>query len=117
MSYDLTFWREDGDVSATALEVQRALIDGRTVAGVATLPVDEMLERLDAVFDGWTRVDERLWSRNEDGSGPAFQVFTTEQVFHVSCYGMSGEDMNRLVDLGLAFGCPLYDPQTDERFA
>jgi len=30
---------------------------------------------------------------------------------------MSGDDMNRIVNVAIGLGCPLYDPQVGERFA
>ena len=30
--------------------------------------------------------------------------------------GWTGDDANRLIDVMTGFGCPLYDPQTGERF-
>lgn len=51
----------------------------------------------------------------KEGRG-AFQIFTTPQVVRLDCYGMQEADLNALIDLFIAFGCPLYDPQVSTRF-
>jgi len=46
----------------------------------------------------------------------SFQVEWSPTHVWITCRGLHGPDMNRLVDLAAKFGCPLYDPQTGERF-
>jgi hypothetical protein len=29
---------------------------------------------------------------------------------------MDGDDLNRFIDIGAEFGCPLYDPQAGKRY-
>ncbi|WP_111412020.1 hypothetical protein [Billgrantia lactosivorans] len=114
MSYDLNFWKYNDGIALEHQVVYERLSDGKHVEGLEELPIGAMLERLKDLFaDGWRQVDETTWENERRG---AFQIFTTPQFFRVDCYGMRGEDMNRLIDLGAEFGCPLYDPQAGVRF-
>lgn len=113
MSYDLNFWRQRPSFEADPSLVYEKLSEGEHVEGLEALPIDAILARIAEVFsEGWEQLDAQNW---ESGRG-AFQVTTTPQHFRVDCYGMEGEDMNRFIDIGTAFGCPLYDPQTGVRF-
>ena len=140
MSYDLNFWRylpqatfdpkevdqqlhaqhTQGMTVLSALDRQHLavyqwLCDGQQVAGLAELPIAAMLERVAQVFaKGWERQDTVTWEKS--GGKGAFQVSHTPQWFRVDCYGMSGDDMNLLIDVGSVFDCPLFDPQVPKRF-
>ncbi|MFC4276481.1 hypothetical protein ACFO5L_14960 [Achromobacter aloeverae] len=58
------------------------------------------------------QLDGLHWESAKRG---AFKIFITPQLFRVDCYEMNGDDMNRFIDLGSEFGCPLYDPQVRMR--
>ena len=114
MSYDLNFWKYKPSVSLDHEATYESLCEGREVEGLETLPIEKMLARLTVLFaDGWVQLDELNWEAPSRG---AFQISTTPQLFRVDCYRMNGEDMNRFIDLGTEFGCPLYDPQIRTRF-
>jgi hypothetical protein len=113
MSYDLSFWKQRTSVTLDPQSVYERLSNGEAVDGLEDLPVDQITARIAEEFsDGWDRLEPANW---ESGEG-AFQVSTTPQSFRVDCSGLEGEDMNRFIDIGLEFGCPLYDPQTGVRF-
>lgn len=40
----------------------------------------------------------------------------TSQAVRLNCYGMSGYDMNLLMDMMSDFNCPVYDPKEAVRF-
>ena len=115
MSYDLNFWRyEDESAANDHQAVYERLSDGEFVEGLREISVNEILDRIAKVFSalGWTSEDEETWE-SEDG---AFQIDITPQFLRFDCYGMNGDDMNRLIEIGNQFGLPLYDPQVSTRF-
>ncbi|MDR2323935.1 MAG: hypothetical protein LBE51_00835 [Acidovorax sp.] len=114
MSYDLNFWKYKSGIYLDPQTTYKNLCVGKSIDGLEELPIEEMLNRLKILFsDGWVQLDEQNWEASNRG---AFQISTTSQMLRVDCYGMSGDDMNRFIDLGTEFGCPLYDPQVGARF-
>lgn len=114
MSIDLDFWRyQDGSSHDDAKVYKTACCDGETVEGLEMLPIQEILGKIAEKFSDWTALSPSDYKK--EGRG-AFQIFTTPQIVRFDCYGMRGEDMNALMDVLEAFGCPLYDPQISTRF-
>ena len=112
--YELLFWRYLEEIYLNNQEVYEALTEKEEVDGLAILPVDVIVNRINSVFSEWERVDENSW-KNTRGKG-AFQVTTTSQSVKIDCYGTEGKTMNKLVDIMQEFKCPLYDPQVPERY-
>lgn len=112
--YELLFWRYLEEIYLNNQEVYEAIAEKEEVEGLAILPVDVIVNRINSVFSDWERVDENSW-KNTKGKG-AFQVTTTSQSVKIDCYGTEGKTMNKLVDLMAEFKCPLYDPQVPERY-
>ena len=112
MSYGLDFWKCRPGVSLDHQAAYEKLSDGQAVEGLEDLPIGRMLDRLKEVFADWEQLDDETWA-SDNGS---FQVFTTPQFFRVDCYGMDGDDMNRIIEVASEFGCPLYDPQVTTRY-
>lgn len=119
MGTQLVFWSEDGG-AATPSDTYRVLLDGGTPAGLARLPLDEVL---DALADDLAGFDPRP---TVGGPCPAFaeldgavvELSWSEVHVFVELRGRwSGKTANRVIDVMLRFDCPLYDPQVDERFA
>ncbi|MGC4005742.1 MAG: hypothetical protein QM811_22525 [Pirellulales bacterium] len=94
-------------------KVYERLSNGELVDGLQNLPIDAMMSRVGEVFADWVRLDNVTFDGGDRGG---FQVFTTPQFFRVDCSGMDGEELNKFIDIGQEFGCPLYDPQVGERF-
>lgn len=113
MSYDLDFWRYKTGVKLDHQKVYEQLSNGEQVDGLETLPVDKVLSRISQTFADWEKLDDVTFDGGDLG---AFQVFTTPQFFRVDCSGMDGDEINKFIDIGNEFGCPLYDPQVGERF-
>jgi hypothetical protein len=114
VSYDLNFWKERPGVELDPQSVYERLSEGEIVDGLEVLPIERIVERIAAEFSQWERLGPYDWE--SPGQRGSFQVATTPQSFRVDCYGMYDEDMNRVIDIGHEFGCPLYDPQTGERY-
>jgi hypothetical protein len=86
VSYELNFWKQNPGVRLDSQETYERLSNG-------DLPIEQMMEKVRQAFsEGWT------------------------QFFRVDCGRMTGEEMNVFIDIGIEFGCPLYDPQTGQRF-
>lgn len=114
MSMDIDFWRYGPEAVRDHDAVyQAACCEGVHVDGLEELPVSSILEQLAAAFSDWTRLSPTDYEHEDRGS---FQVTTTPQSVRFDCYGMGEADLNRLIDVMLEFGCPLYDPQIAERF-
>jgi hypothetical protein len=114
MSYDLTFWKQKPSCTASPSTIYRALLDGRTVDGLETIPTTEFVARIHQRFPGIvTGGGLTLWEGGERGM---FELYTSNQHAHCCCRQMSGDDMNLLIDTAAEFECPLYDPQEDRRF-
>lgn len=113
MSYDLNFWKQKRGVKLDAQETYERLSDGQHVDGLDGLPIEQMMEGVRQAFSvGWTQLDSVTW----EAPRKSFQVFTTPQFFRVDCGGMTGEEMNLFIEIGIEFGCRLYDPQTGMRY-
>ncbi|MCP2026152.1 hypothetical protein L1276_001292 [Flavobacterium sp. HSC-32F16] len=112
--YELIFWRYLDEIYLNHQEVYEALVEKEEVEGLAELPVDVIINRINSVFSKWERVDDNSW-KNNAGKG-AFQVITTPQSIKIDCYGTEGKTMNQLVSVMEEFKCPLYDPQVPERY-
>jgi hypothetical protein len=48
--------------------------------------------------------------------GAALDVVYAPQGVVCTCYGIDGDDLNRIIDVFHELAMPLYDPQTRERF-
>ena len=112
MGYDLNFWKYQPGKVLDHLETYQKLSDGKEVDGLEELPIEKITERVKQVFATWEQLDWQTW-QSANGS---FQIYVTPQLFRVDCYGMNGDDMNLFIDIGAEFGCPLYDPQVNQRF-
>ncbi len=114
MGIDLDFWKyKRGARKENEKVYEEVCCDGGIMDCLEELPVKDILKRVGAEFADWTAVGEKDYEK--DGCG-AFSISVTPQSVRFDCYDMSGEDMNRLMDVMQEFDCPLYDPQLGERF-
>ena len=60
---------------------------------------------------GWESID---WVDEDDQS--SIQISWSDLHVHADCRQVSYEVANRIIGVLADFGCPLYDPQVDERF-
>lgn len=112
MSRDLSFWKYDGVPSLTHSEVYSMLSAGEHVDGVADLPITDILASVDKAFAEWDRPEATYYERDDE----LIEVYTTPQFVRFDCCGVSEDNMNQLIDVMLAFDCPLYDAAIDTRF-
>jgi len=121
MSYQLVFWQREVGVGANAPAVYEALMDGGTVDGLRPLPIEDMAAAILAAFP--TSVREPNGPSSEwidwvsEDQHTAFQVEWSPQHVCIDLRPQNNDVANRLIDIVSGdFGCPLYDPQTGERF-
>ena len=113
MSMDLAFWRYKNGEANNHQKVYEQICEGEALSCLEELPIDKIRGKIAEVFKDWTALDADTYTRNKEAD---FQIFTTNQAVVFDCGGMSGEEMNLLIDIMLGFGCPLYDPQIETRF-
>ena len=113
MSYDLNFWRHRTEFSAPPEQTYKQLCRGIEVDGLEDLPIVSFLDRIKEAFPEVEDGGGLLDGKGEIGY---FQVSWSPQHVRVDCYGLSGEDMNKFIEIAKEFGCPLYDPQVNTRF-
>lgn len=113
MSVDLDFWRyKEGAVHDNDKIYSLACCDGETVEGLEDLPIEDILKKTASVFSDWNALNENIYEKSD----ASFEISVTSQTVRFDCYGVSEDDMNRLIDIMADFGCPLYDPQISTRF-
>lgn len=115
MSYDLDFWKYKNDIYLDNQEVYEKCSEKQMVEGLEDLPIESILKDIQKEFIDWKMEDSHVDFENSNGNG-AFQIFTTIQFVRIDCYGMEGDDMNRLIDVMNKYNCPLYDPQVTQRY-
>lgn len=113
MSNDLNFWRYQSGIRLTHQLVYEKLSGGQRVDGLEELPIERIMRRIGEEFAGWKKVDARIFDGGDKGG---FEIRTTPQSFRIDCRGMEGDDLNRFIDIGAEFGCPLYDPHEGKRY-
>lgn len=114
MSMDLNFWRyKKGSVHDHGKVYEAACCDGELVEELENLPIEEILKKIANTFLDWEKLDERTYEKEDQG---AFTIFTTSQIVRFDCYGVNETNLNKMIDIMLEYGCPLYDPQINERF-
>jgi hypothetical protein len=111
VSYDLAFWKQVPGTPADHQTTYERVLEEERVEGLADLPGDSILARI-AETDGWERLDQYNW----EAAQGAFQVWIGPQCFIVHSYSLPGEVLNLFIEIGVEFGCRLYDPQVGERY-
>jgi len=114
MGRQLAFWKYEEGIYLDNQEVYRSVCgEGKTVAGLAVLPVEEILSKAKKVFRDYERIDDY----NYGGLEGAFTIYTQPQSVVFDCsLRMSEKELNKIIDLMAGFGCPYYDPQIATRF-
>ncbi len=124
MSYDLCFWRYIDETAQGIgkkpeyLHLYRDLMSDQVPEGMGALAVDEISAAITsamAVVQEWTLDGVMVWVKEPSG---VIEAYVHEFYVSFSLRGAwSGDDVNRLIDVMKPFGCPLFDPQTGERFS
>lgn len=112
MSRDLSFWKISKAMQVDNSEVYQELTNGKYLNYVDEIPVIQVLENFKKEFKEW-KIQESLYFEKGD---EAFQLMMTNQFVRVDCYGMTEDNMNRIIDILYKHDCPLYDSTIDIRF-
>ncbi|MBY8972753.1 hypothetical protein J1G33_20390 [Pseudomonas sp. P867] len=115
MSYDLNFWKyKDESHNFYHQDIYHRLSNGEYICDLEPIPIESIKDRIRDVFLAlsWVSTSESSWQKGQQ----AFEIFATSQFFRADCYGMTGDNMNLIIDICLEFGLPLYDPQTRTRY-
>lgn len=114
MGRQLAFWKYEEGVYLDNKEVYKKSIgEGVEVPGLSFLPKDEILNKIKSEFKDYERLDEY----NYGGELGSFTVFINSQSVMFDCsFRIPETELNKMIDIMLCFGCPLYDPQIEVRF-
>jgi len=108
MPHLLYLWREERDPALPAAEVQRQLDAGEDVAGLADVPIREMLDHLNRSFSGSKETaGQVMWVSGEE----RFRATWAWQFLRLESEQLSDEHRDHFFELARAFGCSIYDPQ------
>jgi hypothetical protein len=115
MSYDLVFWKQRSNSTTDPSSIYHALMDGLTVEELETLPIAELFHRIHQHFPGIvTTGGLTYW---EGGDRGFFELYSSPKHLHICCRQLPASEINKLIEIAAEFGCPLYDPQVNKRFA
>lgn len=114
MSYDINFWKQERSLPLSAEQIYGRLCKREAVDGLARLPVDSILARLRERFPGF---DPKADFPDVDVDGGNIEFIWSDQHFRFDLRGdVPAADRNALVQIMRDFGCPLYDPQVNQRY-
>ncbi len=115
MSYDINFWKQTAPLKQKPETIYGRLCEGKKVKGLATLPIPEILARLETILPEFDPGEEFALVSLENGS---IEVSWSDLHFRFDFRGHVPEVVRRkLISLMAEYECPLYDPQLDKRFA
>ncbi|MBP3542663.1 MAG: hypothetical protein J6J86_00385 [Lachnospiraceae bacterium] len=75
MALDLSFWKYEAVVNYKPYDVYVNLSDGKTVMGVAKLPIEKIRMKVDEIFSEWKKLDDNHLEFN----GEMIEILTTDQ--------------------------------------
>lgn len=120
MGYQLAFWQCEVGRSPDSRSTFDALMNGGTVDGVVSLPTEQIIGAILAAFP--TAVREPNGPSSEwidwtsEGGRASFQIEWSPTHVLAELRPLDNDVANALIDVMAGFRCPLFDPQTGERF-
>ena len=112
MARDLSFWKKKKNVQIKNSEIYEGLSKGKYLDCVYEIPSEQILQDITYEFAEWEQLNGFCFERHYE----SFQIFITNQFVRVDCYSMTEQSMNKIIDILLKYGCPLYDAAIDVRF-
>jgi hypothetical protein len=113
VSYDINFWKQSKPLEATPEEIYHKLCQGERVDGLEDLPTARILERIRAAFPECDDDQENPYIRMENCG---VEVSWSDQHFRFDIRGEQCARVNELAAILRDFGCPMYDPQVNQRY-
>jgi hypothetical protein len=118
VGYALVFWRDELTGRDPA-EIYNHLMEGIHVPGLSVIPTDMIVSRIASAFSEGVEDDPAgfalCWL--SDDATSSFQVEISSQHVHVELRPLVHDTANIIIDIANEYHCPLYDPQTNERFS
>jgi hypothetical protein len=121
MSYDLLFWRDSSPSDDEPEWVAGELDAGRRPAHVASLPVEDVVAAIVKEL-GNIEVNrpsggpiQLIWTAPD--SSDCFICVPFDDYILLESHGATADILNRVLDVAHGFGCRLYDPQANTRYA
>ncbi len=110
MARQLAFWKSEGGIGSDYMEVfQAACVEGKTVPGLAQLPLSDILLKAKKVFRDYERLDDYHYGGMEGN----VTIRTQPQALVFDCsLRMSDEECKKIINMMKEFGCAYFDPQT-----
>lgn len=112
MSRDLSFWKAKKGTCCTNRAIYKSLSMGDNLSCIDELPSNQIIESFNKVFDEWVNHNNEYYEKGNE----CFELFITEQFARVDCHEMTADSINKIIDIMLDYGCPLYDSAIDTRF-
>ena len=118
MSYELYFWKQNKSCTKDPKAIMDALNEEQLVAGLELLDKRKIYQAfIDAIpgikLHETGEEDQLIYENTDDLS--TFLIFGNDFYFGVEAHGVSGEMLNKIIDIAAEFKCPLYDPQQEKR--
>ncbi|MBR3469917.1 MAG: hypothetical protein IKH28_09530 [Lachnospiraceae bacterium] len=112
MSYDLAFWKTSQKMNIPNHRIYEILSGGGHVDGLCEIPCGDIIKDMRQAFADWYIHGNEY----EKMDGQYFEVTYTNQFFRVDSYGVTVDELNRIMDVLAKYGCPVYDASIDVRF-
>lgn len=112
MSYDLAFWKTVKKTDMPNHKIYEILSDGGRVDGLCEIPYENIIKDMRQAFADW----HIHGNEYEKSDGQYFEVTYSNQFFRVDSYGVTADELNRIIDVLAKHGCPVYDASIDVRF-
>ncbi len=111
MSRDLSFWKTKRTAEMGNSEIYLKLSNEEYLDFVDEIPEERIIGDFKRVFSDWYE-DNFYFEKGDE----AFDLMVTPQFVRTDCYGMTEDNMNKIIDILYEYGCPLYDSVIDVRF-
>lgn len=121
MSYQLYFWKQSANVNATPLETVEAISNGEEPQYLERINIEALL--ID-IFEQWPEHEKSFGNDGQlsqvliefkDSKSCVVLDWSLKHLF-VESHSAPGEELNTFIDLAAKYECPLFDPQTNQRY-
>ena len=97
MGRDLSFWKEKRKLQIKNSEIYEELTKGNYLDCICDIPSTQILQDFMLEFAEWEHLDDSYFEKGNE----SFQLFVTKQFVRADCYGMTEENVNKIIDIML----------------
>jgi len=115
MSYDLAFWIQNETDERPPQSIYEELAETETSANLLEYDPGALLENLKLKFPGVEMINESQINWESDTGSFLAQFNAIHVIF--TCYHLSTDRMNEIIESAFPLGLRLYDPQAGQRYA